>query len=503
MLKLYFSLFLFFSISLKLANAQTVVVFENFSTYDGTATTVPAQWIFSNQGIYTDSNYCGITGPNAYQFNMDQSYILTPFIEPSDSLLFWLKDSSATTSLSNLIVFSTTDSVKWDTLVKITSLPIAGTKYAYKIASTIKQFKFVFYKNSPDNLAFDDFYIKQKTTATADFYAKSACYGDSTFFLDWSTNLINGGATLKWLWNFGDGKVDTTQNPIHLYATAGTYSVKLKIKNTKGDIDSITKFYIVFPRPNENFITGPSGPCSNRCIQFTDKSTITGGGVDEDKAAIVTWEWDIAGTSFNIPSPLQCFKTPGNYIVSLIAIADNGCAGHKEIKTIVIPAGIQTAFSYVNSSKSTYDFSGTVSGETPPITYKWLFGDGDSSSLQSATHSFIPNYDYTVCLTASGSGGSCDMQCEIIKVAAPLGMPESLDEKSFALYPNPSNGQVYLNTNETGLLTVYTILGKIQLQKNISAYHTELDISNLDPGNYVVQYKTHSSSIFKKISILY
>ena len=31
----------------------------------------------------------------------------------------------------------------------------------------------------------------------------------------------------SWNWDFGDGNSSTAQNPTHVYATAGTYDVKL------------------------------------------------------------------------------------------------------------------------------------------------------------------------------------------------------------------------------------------------------------------------------------
>ena len=34
-----------------------------------------------------------------------------------------------------------------------------------------------------------------------------------------------GGNVTSWLWDFGDGYTDTTQNPVHTYVAAGTYLV--------------------------------------------------------------------------------------------------------------------------------------------------------------------------------------------------------------------------------------------------------------------------------------
>ena len=71
----------------------------------------------------------------------------------------------------------------------------------------------------------------------AAFKANYTCLGDSISTHDTSTFI--GQDTIKqWLWNFGDGKVSSLQNPKHLYLTGGTYQVTLKIMAKSGIVDS-------------------------------------------------------------------------------------------------------------------------------------------------------------------------------------------------------------------------------------------------------------------------
>lgn len=501
MVKFYLTLYFIFLFSITIV-AQTVEVFENFSTYDGTTLTVPAQWIFSDHGVFTDMVYSGNTGPNAYKFTTDKSSITTPYFDASDSVSFYLKDSASAPSTSVLIVLATKDSVTWDTLSKVTDLPVYGSRLVFRLLNTMHQLKFVFLKSSPDNLAFDDFYITRKSSATADFFGKTVCYGDTSFFEDWSTSLSSGGATVKWFWKFDDGGTDSVQNPFHTYKKAGTYSVQLKIKNARGDLDSATKFCLVFPRPSENFSSAATGPCTTRCLQFTDKSSIAGGGADEDQALITSWIWDIAGTSYTVPSPLHCFKFPGTYTISLTATADNGCGGHTEKSSVIIPSGIQAGFTYVLSDKGKYTFTGTVSGETPPITYQWLFGDGDSSNMQSPTHTFVAAADYSVCFTASTAYG-CDTECQTIKVASPLGLEDATNPIKLLIYPNPTAEKLKIQSTEPGVVSLYNALGAMVLQKQIISTYAEIDVADLPDGNYSMQLRTKTSSLFKSINLLH
>lgn len=54
--------------------------------------------------------------------------------------------------------------------------------------------------------------------------------GAAVQFTDSSTPVGLGG--LSWLWNFGDGSTDTTQNPIHVYTVGGLKTVNLTVFQT-------------------------------------------------------------------------------------------------------------------------------------------------------------------------------------------------------------------------------------------------------------------------------
>lgn len=40
---------------------------------------------------------------------------------------------------------------------------------------------------------------------------------------------------VSWAWNFGDGNTSTTQNPLHTYASAGTYELVLTVTDGSGN----------------------------------------------------------------------------------------------------------------------------------------------------------------------------------------------------------------------------------------------------------------------------
>ena len=66
----------------------------------------------------------------------------------------------------------------------------------------------------------------------ADFSGKPTCGGAplKVTFTDLSTQ-----SPTSWLWNFGDGKNATSQNPTHIYTTPGKYTVSLIATNSGGN----------------------------------------------------------------------------------------------------------------------------------------------------------------------------------------------------------------------------------------------------------------------------
>jgi len=97
---------------------------------------------------------------------------------------------------------------------------------------------------------------------TANFTANSPCVGGTTVFTDAST------AVTIWNWDFGAGGTSTTQNPNHVYAAAGTYTVTLQGSN--GCIDTYSTTVVVPASSTAAFSTAPV--CIGNATSFTNTS---------------------------------------------------------------------------------------------------------------------------------------------------------------------------------------------------------------------------------------
>jgi trimeric autotransporter adhesin len=139
------------------ANAQTIVQSEDFTTYAGTAATVPAGWTFTYNGNYTSTASSGTSGPNSYKFGVNNAKITSPLFVSADSVSFWIKGNS-TDTMSTLSVLESADNITWDTIAKIVPIPTTATGQTYKfpVDPTSHYIAFHYFK-SVGNVAFDDY----------------------------------------------------------------------------------------------------------------------------------------------------------------------------------------------------------------------------------------------------------------------------------------------------------------------------------------------------------
>lgn len=171
--------------------SQTTLLQENFTTYAGTAGTVPAGWNFSYNGDYTSASSCGASGINSYKFGIINASIITPAFANADSVRFWYK-GMATDTASYLTIFETPDSATWTQVVKIKPIPTTGTTTHYHLNTLSTHLKFV-YTKSAGNVAFDDFNVIKNggstTSSNTRFYRAS--YRDdpsTTIVIGWCDN---------------------------------------------------------------------------------------------------------------------------------------------------------------------------------------------------------------------------------------------------------------------------------------------------------------------------
>lgn len=195
----------------------------------------------------------------------------------------------------------------------------------------------------------------------------------------------------SYLWEFGDNTTSTLANPVHTYATSGTYSVKLKATNDCGTTE-ITKTVSVEPPPVAAFTTSGNSGCAPLTVVFTNTSS-----------GATSYSWALPGgnpATSTDANPTVVFDTPGTYTVTLTAA--NASGNSTATATITVITAPVTGFTSTNNG-AVYTFTNTT---TNGSTYAWAFGDGGNSTETNPVHTYATDGTYTVTLTATNACGT-------------------------------------------------------------------------------------------------
>jgi len=142
-----------------------------------------------------------------------------------------------------------------------------------------------------------------------------------------------------YVWDFGDGTIigpdsgiitgssNTSglyNNPTHIYATSGVYTVTVTVTDTKGCSNTLTKSnMITVSLPVANFTASPNpASLTDPTVVFTDQ---TSGGTSP-----YTYSWNFddptsTSNTSNLQNPTHSFDTIGSFDVTLVVVATDGC----------------------------------------------------------------------------------------------------------------------------------------------------------------------------------
>lgn len=230
------------------------------------------------------------------------------------------------------------------------------------------------------------------------FTSTTPCLNVSTIFTDATVN-----NPTQWTWNFGDGTAySNMQNPSHVYASAGTYSVVLVTENVFGCRDSVTINTVVNPLPVASFVFDTV--CNNSATSFSDNST-----------SAVAWSWDFGdGNTSASNSPSHTYALPGIYNVTLIVTNIFGCTDTVSHSIIVNSNPISNYAA--TTACHTYPTVFT-DNSTAAVLWSWNFGDGTTvDNTQSPSHIFANSGNYNVSLLVTNVFGCTNSSSQTITV---------------------------------------------------------------------------------------
>ncbi|MBN2173843.1 MAG: DUF2271 domain-containing protein [Bacteroidales bacterium] len=229
-----------------------------------------------------------------------------------------------------------------------------------------------------------------------------------------------------------------------------------------------------------DFMADATSVCQDETIIFTDMST----GAN-------SWAWNFGdgatpATANNEGPHEVAYITPGPKTVTLTI---NGNITETKENYISVSPTPSAEFTYAGTNY-TLEFTNT---STNANSYLWDFGDGNTSTENNPTHTYAEAGAYEVTLTAFY------LECEDVvmhEVSVPMvGITDQKKSNLIRIYPNPSNGVFYLNTEHLGSnisWSVYHPSGGLISKGNVDSQQTviKLEFSNIPQGVYFLEIKS-------------
>ncbi len=242
---------------------------------------------------------------------------------------------------------------------------------------------------------------------------ETTCLGGATSFFGTS-----GKPIVTWNWNFGDGQSSTIQNPIHLYALPGAYTVTLMVTDVDGCSDTAINTINIGGIPDVDFTFTPDPTCLNGVTSFFGTSSVA--------STVTSWTWNFGdgGTGFT-KDALHTYLSPGTYTTTLTIQDTNGCYNSASYPVTVNP--LPTANFLNDSPTCLNDSVNFINISTTPNGYItewiWDFGDGTSTTVTfpddpNVSHSYPNSGTFRVTLTITDSDDCTNSTFRDINVVA-------------------------------------------------------------------------------------
>ena len=242
--------------------------------------------------------------------------------------------------------------------------------------------------------------------------------GDPIAFSSASTSDPDGGP-LTYRWDFGDGTTSTQANPSHSYASSGVFTATLRATDNGGLFDEDTASVSVTQNlPPTAEANGPYSGNQGAAISFSSA------GSSDPEAGTLTYRWDFGdGSTSTQANPSHTYSTGGSFTATLrVTDPENLFDEDTAQVTVNRPPVAEANGPYAGDVGDPIAFSsaGTSDPDGGPLTYRWDFGDGTTSTQANPSHSYASSGSFTATLRVTDNGGLFDEDTASVSVTQNL-----------------------------------------------------------------------------------
>ncbi|KZN32712.1 hypothetical protein N474_24330 [Pseudoalteromonas luteoviolacea CPMOR-2] len=295
------------------------------------------------------------------------------------------------------------------------------------------------------------------------------------------------GNIVKYLWQFGDGNSSSLANTTHHYTEAGNFAVSLTVTDNQGASASINSRISVTTSKDtplqHNVPTTVSGSAKDALYfsyEVSDTSkpltvSITGGQGDADlyvrrseRPTQTTFDCRPYKNGNSETCEFSETRT-GRYLIMVY--------GHKSFSDVTLlvkqdqPTQLRPSADANGPYQNTvgmpiqFNSSGSLNPNQGSFSYYWQFGDGNTSTQPSPTHTYHEVGSYTATLTVSTEDGLSDSDTATVNIAEENNLVDSCAQGA------EPHQQGRLTVNTTYCLTNLNSSGQLQYQVYIDEQH--------------------------------
>ncbi|MBX8642618.1 MAG: PKD domain-containing protein [Thermoplasmata archaeon] len=257
----------------------------------------------------------------------------------------------------------------------------------------------------------------------------------------------------------------------YAFTTAGSYSVKVILRDADGSTTSSPATITVFGLPVPSILANRTIVDQGMSVSFL--SGVSGGTMPYN------YTWELSGSVIGYGSIIShTFVSAGSYTVTLVVSDSFGNTGSASLSITVntpMTASISPLHSRIDSGQSD-TFTSGVAGGTPVYYYLWEINGNAASSQENFTYSFQPG-DYNITLIVTDALG--ERATAVVSITVEPGLSATLSRQYATVDTNITDTLSLTAANGTGPYT-YVIMINGAVVSSSDSYAQYFTI----PGTY-------------------